>query len=579
MELLSGGEMLVRFLRDEGVKYIYGYPGGALLHVYDALFKEPDVTHILVRHEQAATHMADGYARATGKAGVVLVTSGPGATNAITGIATAYMDSIPMVIISGQVPSTMVGTDAFQETDMIGISRPIVKHSFMIKHASEIPEVMKKAFYLAQSGRPGPVVVDIPKDMTNPAEKFEYVFPKKAKLRSYSPALRGHSGQIRKAAEMLLAAKRPVLYAGGGVILGGGSAPLTELAKMLNLPVTNTLMGLGAYPGTDRQFVGMLGMHGSYTANMAMHNADVILAVGARFDDRVINGPSKFCPNAKIIHVDIDAAAISRNVVVDVPIVADAKTALEHMMEWVEEKDTSEWLKQIEQWQQENPLEMRRDKGMSPQMIMEGINKTFANDDATYVTDVGQHQMWASQFLDVDEKHHIITSGGLGTMGFGFPAALGAKMGNPEKDVICITGDGGFQMNMQEMATSVVQKAPVIVCILNNYYLGMVRQMQQLFYGKRYAATCLRRQKGCPDFCKGPNDNCPPYVPDFMQWAKSYGAHSIRVTKEEEILPALEYAKNNKDASTVIEFMIATEDIVLPMVPGGKAMNEMILKA
>lgn len=332
MELLSGAEMVVRSLRDEGVKYIYGYPGGAVLHIYDALFKEKAIEHILVRHEQAATHMADGYARATGKAGVVLVTSGPGATNAITGIATAFMDSIPMVVISGQVPSTMVGTDAFQETDMIGISRPIVKHSFMIKHPSEIPEVMKKAFYLAESGRPGPVVIDIPKDMTNPAEKFEYVYPKKAKLRSYNPAVRGHSGQIRKAAELLLGAKRPIIYAGGGVILGKASAQLTELAKMLNLPVTNTLMGLGCYPGSDRQFVGMLGMHGSYTANLAMHHSDVILAVGARFDDRVINGATKFCPNAKIIHIDIDPASISKTIKADIPIVGPVDSVLTEMV-------------------------------------------------------------------------------------------------------------------------------------------------------------------------------------------------------------------------------------------------------
>lgn len=357
MELLSGAEMVVRFLRDEGVEHIYGYPGGALLHIYDALFKEPAVSHILVRHEQAATHMADGYARATGKAGVVLVTSGPGATNAITGIATAYMDSIPMVVLSGQVPSNMVGTDAFQETDMIGISRPIVKHSFMIKHPSEIPEVLKKAFYLAQSGRPGPVVVDIPKDMTNPAEKFEYVFPKKAKLRSYSPAVRGHSGQIRKAVEMLLAAKRPIIYAGGGVVMGNGSAPLTELSQLLNAPVTNTLMGLGAYPGTDRQFVGMLGMHGSYTANLAMHHSDVILAVGARFDDRVINGASRFCPGAKIIHVDIDPASISKTIKADVPIVGPVESVLTEMVATLKEigetpdkESVATWWKQIDEW-------------------------------------------------------------------------------------------------------------------------------------------------------------------------------------------------------------------------------------
>ncbi|MBO2997983.1 biosynthetic-type acetolactate synthase large subunit, partial [Aeromonas dhakensis] len=383
MELLSGAEMVVRSLRDEGVKYIYGYPGGALLHIYDALFKEHDVTHILVRHEQAATHMADGYARATGKPGVVLVTSGPGATNAITGIATAYMDSIPMVILSGQVPSNMVGTDAFQETDMVGISRPIVKHSFIIKHPSEIPEVIKKAFYLAQSGRPGPVVVDIPKDMGDPTQKFEYSYPKKVKLRSYSPAVRGHSGQIRKAAEMLLAAKRPVVYSGGGVIMGNAAAPLTELAQMLNLPVTNTLMGLGGYPGADRQFLGMLGMHGSFTANLAMHHSDVILAVGARFDDRVINGAAKFCPNAKIIHIDIDPASISKTIKADIPIVGPVDSVLTEMVAIVREigetpnQDAqAAWWKQIDEWRGNRGL-FPYDKGdgsiIKPQTVIETL--------------------------------------------------------------------------------------------------------------------------------------------------------------------------------------------------------------
>ncbi|WP_038817998.1 biosynthetic-type acetolactate synthase large subunit, partial [Pseudomonas aeruginosa] len=390
MELLSGAEMVVRSLRDEGVKYIYGYPGGALLHIYDALFKEHDVTHILVRHEQAATHMADGYARATGKPGVVLVTSGPGATNAITGIATAYMDSIPMVILSGQVPSNMVGTDAFQETDMVGISRPIVKHSFIIKHPSEIPEVIKKAFYLAQSGRPGPVVVDIPKDMGDPTQKFEYSYPKKVKLRSYSPAVRGHSGQIRKAAEMLLAAKRPVVYSGGGVIMGNAAAPLTELAQMLNLPVTNTLMGLGGYPGADRQFLGMLGMHGSFTANLAMHHSDVILAVGARFDDRVINGAAKFCPNAKIIHIDIDPASISKTIKADIPIVGPVDSVLTEMVAIVREigetpnQDAqAAWWKQIDEWRGNRGL-FPYDKGdgsiIKPQTVIETLYEVTHGD-------------------------------------------------------------------------------------------------------------------------------------------------------------------------------------------------------
>ena len=441
MELLSGAEMVVRFLRDEGVKNIYGYPGGALLHIYDALFKEQEVNHILVRHEQAATHMADGYARATGKAGVVLVTSGPGATNAITGIATAYMDSIPMVVLSGQVPSNMVGTDAFQETDMIGISRPIVKHSFMIKHASEIPEVLKKAFYLAESGRPGPVVVDIPKDMTNPAEKFEYVYPKKVKLRSYSPALRGHSGQIRKAAELLLAAKRPIIYSGGGVIMGGAAAPLTELAQMLNLPVTNTLMGLGGYPGTDRQFLGMLGMHGSYTANLAMHHADVIVAVGARFDDRVINGASKFCPNAKIIHVDIDPASISKTIKADIPIVGPVDSVMTEMVailkeigEQLNQDALSSWWKQIEEWRG-GRIMFPYDKGdgsiIKPQTVIETLSEVTGG-DAFVTSDVGQHQMFAAQYYRFNKPNRWINSGGLGTMGFGFPAAMGVKLSFPD---------------------------------------------------------------------------------------------------------------------------------------------------
>ncbi|MDU2873510.1 MAG: acetolactate synthase 3 large subunit, partial [Pseudomonas aeruginosa] len=491
MELLSGAEMVVRSLRDEGVKYIYGYPGGALLHIYDALFKEHDVTHILVRHEQAATHMADGYARATGKPGVVLVTSGPGATNAITGIATAYMDSIPMVILSGQVPSNMVGTDAFQETDMVGISRPIVKHSFIIKHPSEIPEVIKKAFYLAQSGRPGPVVVDIPKDMGDPTQKFEYSYPKKVKLRSYSPAVRGHSGQIRKAAEMLLAAKRPVVYSGGGVIMGNAAAPLTELAQMLNLPVTNTLMGLGGYPGADRQFLGMLGMHGSFTANLAMHHSDVILAVGARFDDRVINGAAKFCPNAKIIHIDIDPASISKTIKADIPIVGPVDSVLTEMVAIVREigetpnQDAqAAWWKQIDEWRGNRGL-FPYDKGdgsiIKPQTVIETLYEV-THGDAFITSDVGQHQMFASQYYKFNKPNRWINSGGLGTMGFGFPAAMGIKLNFPDDDVACVTGEGSIQMNIQELSTCLQYDLPVKIVNLNNGALGMVRQWQDMQY-------------------------------------------------------------------------------------------------
>ncbi|NLZ79830.1 MAG: acetolactate synthase 3 large subunit, partial [Gammaproteobacteria bacterium] len=521
MELLSGAEMLVRSLRDEGVQYIYGYPGGAVLHIYDALFKEPALTHILVRHEQAATHMADGYARATGKAGVVLVTSGPGATNAVTGIATAFMDSIPMVVISGQVPSDMVGTDAFQETDMIGISRPIVKHSFIIKHPSEIPEVVKKAFYLAESGRPGPVVIDVPKDMTNPIDKFEYSYPKKAKLRSYAPAARGHSGQIRKAAEMLLAAKRPMVYAGGGVILGGASQQLTDMAKLLNAPVTNTLMGLGCYPGMDRQFVGMLGMHGSYTANLAMHHCDVLIAVGARFDDRVINGAAKFCPNAKIIHIDIDPASISKTIKADIPIVGPVDSVLNDMLAALKDIGTqpnpdvvASWWKQIDEWRGSGKM-FPYDSGdgtiIKPQTVIETLCDV-THGDAFVTSDVGQHQMFAAQYYRFNKPNRWINSGGLGTMGFGFPAAMGVKLNFPDDDVACVTGEGSIQMNIQELSTCLQYDLPVKIINLNNGALGMVRQWQDMVYNSRYSHSYMES------------------LPDFVKLVEAYGHVGMRIT-------------------------------------------------
>ncbi|MCO8164034.1 acetolactate synthase 3 large subunit [Pseudomonas sp. 21LCFQ02] len=568
MELLSGAEMVVRFLRDEGVKHIYGYPGGALLHVYDALFKEPEVSHILVRHEQAATHMADGYARATGKAGVVLVTSGPGATNAITGIATAYMDSIPMVVISGQVPSTLVGTDAFQETDMIGISRPIVKHSFMIKHPSEIPDVLKKAFYLAQSGRPGPVVVDLPKDMTNPAEKFEYVYPKKVKLRSYSPAVRGHSGQIRKAVEMLLAAKRPVIYSGGGVVMGNGASPLTELARLLDAPVTNTLMGLGGYPGTDRQFVGMLGMHGSYTANMVMHNTDVILAVGARFDDRVINGAAKFCPNAKIIHIDIDPASISKTIKADVPIVGPVESVLTDMVATFKEigqtpdqQAVGSWWKQIDEWRAGGDL-FPYDRGdgsiIKPQKVIETLHEVTKGD--AYVTsDVGQHQMFAAQYYRFDKPNRWINSGGLGTMGFGFPAAMGIKLNFPDADVACVTGEGSIQMNIQELSTCLQYDLPVKIILLNNGVLGMVRQWQDMSYGGRHSHSYVES------------------LPDFVKLVESYGHVGIRITDLKDLKPKLEEAFAMKDRLVFVDIQVDVSEHVYPMQIKDGSMRDMWL--
>lgn len=560
--------MVVRFLRDEGVKHIYGYPGGALLHIYDALFKEPALNHILVRHEQAATHMADGYARATGKAGVVLVTSGPGATNAITGIATAYMDSIPMVVLSGQVPSNMVGTDAFQETDMVGISRPIVKHSFIIKHPSEIPEVLKKAFYLAESGRPGPVVVDIPKDMGDPTKKYEYVYPKKIKLRSYNPAQRGHSGQIRKAVEMLVAAKRPILYAGGGVILGGASGALTELARLLNLPVTNTLMGLGSYPGSDRQFLGMLGMHGSYPANLAMHHSDVILAVGARFDDRVINGAKRFCPNAKIIHVDIDPASISKTIKADVPIVGPVDSVLAEMVSVVRElnekphaESQATWWKQIEEWRGSRGL-FPYNKGdgsiIKPQTVIETLYDVTGGD--AYVTsDVGQHQMFAAQYYLYDKPNRWINSGGLGTMGFGFPAAMGVKLNFPDADVACVTGEGSVQMNIQELSTCLQYDLPVKIVCLNNGALGMVRQWQDMQYSSRYSHSYMES------------------LPDFVKLAEAYGHVGMRIQRLEDLKPMMAEAFAMKDRLVFLDIAVDNTEHVYPMQIKDGAMRDMWL--
>jgi len=562
--------MVVRSLRDEGVKYIYGYPGGALLHIYDAIFRQDDVEHILVRHEQAAAHMADGYARATGKPGVVLVTSGPGATNTVTGIATAYMDSIPMVVISGQVVSNMVGSDAFQETDMVGVSRPIVKHSFMVKDPREIPEIIKKAFYLAQSGRPGPVVIDIPKDMTNPADKFEYSYPKKVKLRSYNPATRGHSGQIRKAVEMLLEAKRPVMYSGGGVILGGASRPLTELARALNLPVTNTLMGLGAYPGTDRQFVGMLGMHGSYTANLTMHHADVILAVGARFDDRVINGDdaSKFCPNAKVIHIDIDPASISKTVKADIPIVGPVESVLTDMLAIYKEMGESpdadtqaSWWKQIDEWRGDGDL-FPYDKGdgsiIKPQAVIEALWEVTGG-DAFITSDVGQHQMFAAQYYRFDKPNRWINSGGLGTMGFGFPAAMGVQQNFPDATVACVTGEGSIQMNIQELSTCLQYDMPVKIVNLNNGALGMVRQWQDMQYNSRYSHSYMES------------------LPDFVKLAEAYGHVGIRITDPKELKSKMAEAFAMKDRLVFLDIAVDTSEHVYPMQIRGGAMRDMWL--
>ncbi|HEY3487688.1 MAG TPA: biosynthetic-type acetolactate synthase large subunit, partial [Gammaproteobacteria bacterium] len=480
---LSGGEILARCLKEEGVEFIFGYPGGAVLHIYDALFRQSEVRHILVRHEQGAAHAADGYARATGRAGVVLVTSGPGVTNAVTGIATAHMDSIPMVIISGQVPSAVIGSDAFQEVDATGITRPCVKHNFLVKRVEDIAPAIKKAFYLAQTGRPGPVLVDITKDATDPRVKIPFVYPDKVELRSYRPAVGEYAGDLPKAIELMLDAKRPMIYTGGGVVLGGGSAELTEFARLLGFPITNTLMGLGAYPATDKQFVGMLGMHGTYEANMAMHECDVLIAIGARFDDRVTGDLKKFCPHARIIHVDVDPSSISKTVKVHVPIIGQVKPVLQAMIALLKKSKRkpdaqalAEWWKQIGEWKKTDCLYYDRDSDViKPQMVIESLYK--ATKGEAYVTsDVGQHQMWAAQFYKFDKPNRWINSGGLGTMGFGLPAAMGVQLAFPKAKVACVTGEASIQMCIQELSTSLQYRLPIKIVNLNNRYMGMVRQ-------------------------------------------------------------------------------------------------------
>ena len=565
--MMSGAEMLVQALIDEGVEYIFGYPGGAVLHIYDALFKQDSIEHILVRHEQAAGHMADAYSRVTGQTGVVLATSGPGATNTVTAIATAFMDSIPMVIISGQVPSSLIGDDAFHETDMIGVSRPVVKHSFQVRHASEIPEIVRKAFYIASSGRPGPVVIDVPKDKTAPNEKFPYHFPESVSMRSYQPSVRGHSGQIRKAIETLIAAKRPVLYSGGGVIASNASAELTALARLLNLPVTNTLMGLGAYPGSDKQFLGMLGMHGTYEANMTMHNSDVILAVGARFDDRVTNNTQKFCPNAKIIHIDIDPASISKTINAHIPIVGDVKNVLSDMLAVLTENNAqldqaalNDWWAQINESRKRHGLRYEKDdsNGMKPQHVVERLYE-LTHGKAIITSDVGQHQMFAALYYKYDEPRQWLNSGGLGTMGVGLPYAMAAKLANPERDVVCITGEGSIQMNIQELSTCLQYNLPVKILNLNNAQLGMVKQWQDMIYEGRHSHSYMDS------------------LPDFVKLAEAYGHVGIQITDPAKLDEQLAYALSLKDRLVFIDVLVDKNEHVYPMQLAGQSMRDMWL--
>lgn len=568
MELLSGGEMLIRALHDEGVELLFGYPGGAALHIYDAIFNQDKVEHILVRHEQAATHAADGYARATGKPGVVLVTSGPGATNAITGIATAFMDSIPMVVISGQVDSSLIGSDAFQETDMVGISRPIVKHSFMVQNAEDIPAIVKKAFYIATTGRPGPVVIDVPKDVTDPARKFEYHYPESVKMRSYSVPSKGHTGQIKKAVEILLAAKRPVIYAGGGVIQGNAAELLTQLSRMLGYPVTNTLMGLGAYPATDKQFLGMLGMHGTYEANMAMHFSDVVLGIGARFDDRVTNAVSKFCPGAKILHVDIDPASISKTVAADVPIVGSVTSVLEDMIDLIKQSDTHVdrksldlWWQQIEGWRAKECLKVTPagNDVIKPQQVVQAVYRATKG-EAYVSSDVGQHQMFAAQYYHFDKPRRWINSGGLGTMGFGFPAAMGAQFAFPDAISVCITGEGSIQMCIQELATCLQYGLPIKIVCLNNQALGMVKQWQDMQYGGRYSHSTYAES-----------------LPDFVKLVEAYGHVGVRIEKLSELNQKMEEAFALKDRLVFIDVAVDPSEHVYPMAIKGGSMKDMYL--
>ena len=571
MELLSGGEMIMRALKEEQVKMIFGYPGGAVLHIYDALYQQDAVEHILVRHEQAAVHAADGFSRSTGEVGVALVTSGPGATNAITGIATAYMDSIPLVVISGNVPSHLMGSDAFQETDMIGCCRPIVKHSFLVRSIEEIPSVMKRAFHIAKTGRPGPVVVDVPKDMTAPTEKRPFEYPETVKLRSYTPALRGHAGQIRKALDLLLEAKRPVIYAGGGVVLGDASEELTALAKRLGYPVTNTLMGLGAFPGSEDQFIGMLGMHGFYEANQAMHQADVIFAVGARFDDRVTNNPKKFCPNARIIHIDIDPASIQKTVSdIEVPLVGPVKPVLTDMVEMLNQMDAepdeqalNAWWEMINGWREKHGLwtgdRFTRSEKIMPQDVIRTLYEV-TNGEAFICSDVGQHQMFAAQYYKYDKPRKWINSGGLGTMGFGLPAAMGVQLAHPDSAVAVVTGEGSIQMCIEELSTCTQYNMPVKIINLNNAALGMVKQWQDMQYGGRYAASTYADS-----------------LPDFVKLAEAYGHVGMKVTDPAELRSKMEECFSMKDRVVFMDIYIDPDEHVYPMqIPTG-SMKDMIL--
>ena len=565
-EILNGSDILVRCLQAENVKFMWGYPGGAVLYIYDALYKQDTIEHVLVRHEQAAVHAADGYARATGEVGVALVTSGPGVTNAVTGIATAYMDSIPMVIITGQVPTAAIGLDAFQECDTVGITRPIVKHNFLVKDVADLASTMKKAFHIARTGRPGPVVVDVPKDVSLKTTAF--VYPESVEMRSYNPVRKGHGGQIRKAVQLLLNAKRPYIYTGGGVILGEASDELRELVNMLGYPSTSTLMGLGAIPASDKTFLGMLGMHGTYEANMTMQNADVVIAVGARFDDRVIGNPKHFAQvERKIIHIDIDPSSISKRVKVDIPIVGDVKDVLQEMIAQIKESQfkpdqnaLATWWNQVNEWKKRDCLKFKlSDEVIKPQAVVAKLAELTAGTDYYITSDVGQHQMFAAQYSKFEEPRRWINSGGLGTMGVGIPYAMGIKLAKPESEVFCITGEGSVQMNIQELSTCLQYNTPIKICSLNNRYLGMVRQWQQIDYEGRYSSSYMDA------------------LPNFVKLAEAYGHVGMLIEKPQDVEPALREARKLKDRTVFMDFRTDPTENVFPMVQSGKGITEMLL--
>ena len=571
MKKISGNKLLVKALKEEGVDTLFGYPGACTIDISDELYKQDYTKVILPRQEVALVHEADAYARSTGKVGVCLVTSGPGATNLVTGLATAYYDSVPLVCFTGQVARHLIGNDAFQEVDIVGITRSITKYGVTVRNREDLGRIVKEAFYIARTGRPGPVLIDLPKDVMGELGSAEY--PKEVNIRGYKPNTSVHIGQLKRAIKMLNKAERPLFLAGGGVNIAHANKEFTELVEKTNVPVITTVMGRGAIPTNHPLFIGNLGMHGAYAANMSVGECDLLFSIGTRFNDRITGKLHSFAPKAQIVHIDIDTAAISKNVQVDVPIVADAKEAVTKMLEYVEVCDTKNWLSKIAAWKAEHPMVMKKKPIMTPQDIIDAINESF--EKAIVVTDVGQHQMFTAQFLELDENKKLLMSGGLGTMGYGLPGAIGAQIGNPDTPVISISGDGGMQMNIQELATAVLEELPIISCIFNNSNLGMVRQWQKLFYGKRYSMTCLRSGAACRGKCG--EVPCPEYTPDFVKLAESYGAKGIRVTKKEEILPAFEEARKSKKVPTIIEFTIDPEDVVYPMIQPGGTLEDMIL--